>query len=322
MFILGLGGSGHDFSACICNDKQVIGYIEDERITRLKHSFFLGNENTISKMSSVFYLCDKFGISLSDIKIIVKNNLLMDIFYSKFIPERNIFSIGHHYAHACSAYYPSEFSESAILVVDGAGDPFDEDHSETISFWYGNGDYIENLYTHTGKVLSKDIYIDYSMPYENSIGGLYRVVTKLIGFGLFDEGKTMGLAPYGTDRYYKKMRSLVEFVDNGSVNISSGSYKHIIEMGKKIHSFQEKADFAFAVQKITNEAIIHAASFLKSITGSNNICIAGGVALNSAANYQLYKKYLFKNYFVQPASGDSGTSIGAALYGAYILTNL
>jgi carbamoyltransferase len=315
MYILGLGGSGHDFSACICNEYNILGYIEDERITRKKHSFYRGNMNTISKMSSAFYLCEKIGIELEDIDYVIVNNILLNDFYSKYFDKNNVISINHHLAHAFSAFYPSEYEEAAILIIDGAGDMIEDNIYETISFWRGNSEGIHNINTFLGKVVSTNIYNDACIPVENSIGGFYRVITKLLGFGLFDEGKTMGLASYGNDKYYDVMKSLISINKDGSFIISSNSYKEIINLSRNIITFQEKADFAFAAQKITNEAVLNAAIALKKISGCNNLCIAGGVALNSVANYEIYKNGLFKNIFIQPAAGDSGTAIGAALYG-------
>lgn len=317
MYVLGLGGSGHDFSACICNEYGILGYIEDERITRIKHSFYLGNQKKISNMSSVWYLLKFLGLSLSDINKIYANLLLLDIFYKEYIKEESIKKIGHHLAHASSAFYPSEFEESAILVIDGAGGTYDGVNSETLSFWYGKGDEIYNVNTFGGKVLSFDIYRDYSMPFTNSLGGLYRVVTNLLGFGLFDEGKTMGLASYGTEKFWPFFKELFDISSEGAFLMGSDSLKKIIEKSLDLHSFQDKADFAYAAQKVTNLSVIKISQILKNKVGCNNICLAGGVALNSVANYALYKQNIFKNYFIQPSAGDAGTALGSALYGIH-----
>jgi len=317
MFILGLGGSGHDFSACICDEHNVLGYVEDERITRLKNSFLLHNRSKISEMNSVFYLCDKLQIDIKDIKHVVINNILEKIFYSNFFSDHDIISINHHLAHACSAFYPSGFDEAAILVVDGAGDKLDDGTSETISFWYGDRSGLQNLLTFSGKQISENIYNDTIMPFENSIGGFYRAVTNLLGFGLFDEGKVMGLASYGNDRFCKSMRNLVSLEENGAFVVTCKGYENLVLMSEDLSSFQDKADFAFAAQTITNDAVLNAAVALKNVTGCKHICISGGVALNSVANYKIYKKNIYEDFFIQPASGDAGTAIGAALYGMH-----
>jgi carbamoyltransferase len=319
MYILGLGGSGHDFSACVCDNDKILGFIEDERITRIKHSFFLGNDKKISEMSSVFYLCNMLGIELSEFELVIANNIIKEEFYNQYIPHDKVIKINHHLSHASSAYFPSEFKSSAILIIDGAGDSYEEGLSETVSLWYGEDKRIINLLTHKGRVVPYEVYTDFSLPFENSIGGMYRVVTNLIGFGLFDEGKTMGIASYGSDKYYKQMRNLVDYDENGMFLMPIESYKKLIEMGSRLNTFQDKADFSYAAQKITNESVVNAAKTVKKLTGSENICIAGGVALNSVANYAIYKSKLFKHFFIQPAAGDDGTSIGASLYGAYQL---
>ena len=319
MYILGLGGSGHDFSACVCDDEKILGFIEDERLTRLKHSFFLGNDKKISEMRSVFYLCDMLGIELSEFKLVIANNIIKEEFYNQYFSHDKVLKINHHLSHASSTYYPSEFSSSAVLIIDGAGDAYQDGLSETMSLWYGENKKIENILTHKGKMIPYEVYTDFSMPYENSIGGMYRVVTNLIGFGLFDEGKTMGLASYGTDKYCNRMKNLVDYDEEGMFLMPVESYKKLIEMGSQLDTFQDKADFAYAAQKITNESVVNAARAVKKQTGSANICIAGGVALNSVANYFIYKSGLFKHFFIQPAAGDDGTSIGTALFGAYQL---
>lgn len=315
MYILGLGGSGHDFSACISNENGVIGYIEDERITRIKHSFFWGNEEKIQEMNSVWYLFEKLGIEMQDIYKVYANNLLLNIFYKNFIDENNIVKIGHHKAHAASAYFPSEFEEAAILVIDGAGEEYSKGLHETTSYWFGRGNKIENIQTFGGAVVSCDTYIDYSMPFLNSIGGFYRVVTNLLGFGLFDEGKTMGLASYGTERYWSFFKNTFDISSDGFFLFDEESYRKIILLGNTLLTFEEKADFAYSAQKVTNIAVVEAARALYKKTKCRNLCIAGGVALNSVANYMIYKNKIFNDFFIQPSAGDAGTSIGAALYG-------
>lgn len=317
MYVLGLGGSGHDFSACLCDDTSILGYIEDERITRIKHSFILGNENKINEMNSVWYLLKQFDLGLSDISRIYTNDLLDERFYKNFIADNSIKKIRHHLSHAASAYYPSEFQDSAILIIDGAGGEWENENCETISFWYGKDKSIQNIRTFGGKVVSFDTFIDISMPFTNSAGGFYRVVTNLLGFGLFDEGKIMGLASYGTDKYWSSFSPLFDVSNEGAFLFGEESFKKLINLSYSVKSFQDKADFAFSAQKVINIAVTSAAQALKKLTNCNNVCIAGGVALNSVANYSIYKNDIYKNYFIQPASGDAGTAIGAALYGLY-----
>ena len=314
MFVLGLGGSGHDFSACLCNENKILGYIEDERITRIKHSFLLGNEEKKKKMSAARCLLNMYGIHCSQLASVVVNDLLSELYYKEYFPDDKITTISHHLAHAASAFYPSSYNEAAILVIDGAGALQATGEYETISFWYGKGNKITRLMTHTGKVVSYGIYRDISMPCTDSIGGFYRAVTHLLGFGLFDEGKTMGLSSYGTDRYWNHFKRWFDVSSDGHFYFGDQSFNELVNLANELKTFQDKADFAYATQKVTNIAVVSAAKAIKRYTDCRRLCMAGGVMLNSVSNYKVYKTNLFSDIFIQPAAGDAGTAIGAAMY--------
>lgn len=314
MKILGLGGSGHDFSACICVDGKIENFIADERITRIKHSFIIGNQTKIKDMMSVKYLMDMLETKIEDMDIIVKNNILSPYFYSD-IQRKTILSINHHLAHAASAFYTSEYNEADILVVDGGGDQDEEGMIESISFWHGKGSQIEKIDSFAGRLVSREVFFDFSMPSHNSIGGFYHAATIMLGFGTFDEGTVMALASYGNSKkYYKILKEYILYGKQGQFLFDDIGYLALKKSIERAQGFQEKADIAAAVQKITEEALIVATQSIKKLSGSENLCIAGGVALNSVANYKIYSSGIYNNIFIPPMVADDGTSIGAALY--------
>jgi len=317
MNVLGLGGSNHDFSSCIVKDGKVIWMVEDERITRKKHGIGLGIE--LAKGLSWKSCLDIANMCLEDIDLVVANDILNKALYHRI--GKDVLLINHHLAHAASSYYPSEFENSAILVVDSVGSKDFVDgvyKYESVSFFYGDNKKIELLDKQYGKNIEGTDNI------ENSLGVLYSIITLVIGFKEHEEGKTMGLAPYGTDRYYEKVKNHFRHVGNGKIEMTEEdiskllSYKNFIDsIQDEDEKFKVKADFAWAVQKILEDTIVYFGEHLLKLTGASNLCIAGGVGLNSVANYKIYKTGIFKNIFVQPATGDNGTSIGSALYGYY-----
>lgn len=321
MRVLGLGGSNHDFSSCIVQDGEVLNMIEEERITRKKYGVGLGI--SLARGCSIKYCLHQLKLSLEDMDLIVGNDILSKVMYQRM--GKPVTLINHHLAHAASAFYPSDFEESAILVVDAVGSKEIVDGKklyESVTYAYGDNREIFSLEKVKGSNLDGTDYI------ENSLGIFYAVITEIIGFGEHEEGKTMGLAPYGTGKYYNELKKHVRLIGNGKVEIKEEDIWQLLEYKTLINQiknekdqFQTKADFAFSAQKILEEAILYMAEHLYQLTKCKNLCIAGGIGLNSVANYKLYKKGLFKNIFIQPAAGDNGTSIGSALYGYYGILN-
>ncbi|MBI3509270.1 MAG: carbamoyl transferase [Bacteroidetes bacterium] len=217
----------------------------------------------------------------------------------------------HHFCHAASCFYPTPFEDAAILTIDGAGE------WTTSMLAHGKG----NSITRIGGV---------NTPY--SLGAFYQAVSRHLGFKLIEgPGKLMGLASYGnpdTD-VYKKMREIIKLTGDGGFkfNMSYLSYHYTRKTGvtKKFTdafgpSKDKGADWsdhelnvAAAAQHIVEDVILHMVRTLKKKTNSENLCMAGGVALNSVTNGLIAKENLFKNIFIQPAAGDSGTAMGAAL---------
>lgn len=220
--------------------------------------------------------------------------------------------IEHHYCHAASAFYPSPFNDAAILTIDGAGE------WTTTLLAHGKENKINKIAT-----------VD--TPY--SLGAFYQAISMHVGFKLIEgPGKMMALASFGNanGEVYKKLRSLFQFEENGkySFDMNYFSYHYSRKSGvsekftqlfgasktEKRDWNQAELDLAASAQRIVEELFIHMATHLKKVTGSDNICLAGGVALNSVANGKLIQSGLFKNIFIQPAAGDSGTSLGSAFY--------
>lgn len=216
----------------------------------------------------------------------------------------------HHLCHAASTFYPSGFYEAAILTVDGAGE------WSTTLFAHGKGNRLAKLGT-----------VD--TPY--SLGAFYQAISMHLGFKLIEgPGKLMALASFGNANgtVYKDLRSLFRFEEQGkySFDISYFSYHYSRKSGvsKKFNALfgpsktetgnwnQRELDLAASAQRIIEELFLHFGTYLKKATGADAICLAGGVALNSVANGKLIQSGLFKHIFIQPAAGDSGTSLGSA----------
>lgn len=325
MYILGLGGSLHDFSACLMRDDEILVAIEEERITRQKHavnkkeleSAIVNNQlwkfmqrvpnNTLK--ASVEYCLEYAGIDYEDIDLVVTTDS------NTYLPVVNSFQhmviMNHHMSHIASAYYASGYEEAAVLVVDGRGSKVSYNNKtgyESVTLAYAKGNKIEIL----DKVL------------DHSIGHFYSAVTLAVGFGILEDGKTMGLSSYGTDTYLEEMNkcycikdSRVEFL--WSLDEVKSFITNKLKDVDEDNLFQARADMAYAAQKIIEDMVCYYADRLYKETGCDKLCIAGGVALNSVANGVVYKKLNFSDIFIPPAAGDNGLAFGCALYGANYL---
>jgi carbamoyltransferase len=351
MYVIGLNSGiiGHDAAACLIKDGEIVAAVEEERFNREKHSGKF-------PIKAIEFCCKQAGISPKDVDIwayywdrdkLMKRywNVLphlslgdglnyiasMRLFWSKtFIkslrqqfkenldvsPDRILF-VPHHLTHAASCFYLSGFKESAILTVDGFGE------YESSLLMHGSG-----LEMKTLKAIA--------LP--TSIGVMYSCMTSFMGFRANSgEYKVMGLSPYGTPKYYEALKQFVRFNDDGTYEIdprfytkmnyrdfyNDGKFPEFIvkALGKprKPESVitQREKDLAASLQKITEECILHSARYLKQVTKSKRLCMAGGVALNSVANTKIKKELGFEEIFIQPAASDSGCSLGAACY-AYV----
>lgn len=323
MKILGLGGSSHDFSACLLIDGEIKYAIEEERISRIKHSLDVGNK--LFRCRAVDYLLEAASLSIDDIDHIVGNDIIDPRYYIKYNHRINL--INHHLAHAASAFYCSPFEEAAILVIDGFGSAIDNmgEEYETITYYVGKKTEISELKKIAGSVSRKELYPSF----QNSLGAFYLAITRAIGFEFLQEGKTMGLSAYGKDTYVDEFKSCYMCDSEGGFIFTEAQKEAMIAIIKEKISkaknqdeeFQIKADIAYAGQYHLENVFVKVCNYLYKITGLKNICLAGGVALNSVANFKIIEKTPFEHIFVQAAAGDNGTSIGSALYAYYNIFN-
>ena len=216
------------------------------------------------------------------------------------LDPRKILVINHHLAHAYGVFYSSGFERAAVLIVDGRGS-----EKETQSLFVATQEKIELIES------TKAI----------GIGLLYAAVTQAIGFDLLQEGKTMGLAPYGA-AVNKRIFNFPRLFNGVTTDYSSVCMEDSYEMGAPhapILSFEDKARAAFEVQEETEAALLHLAKYASERTGESHLCISGGVALNSVANYKILRSGIFTDIFINPAASDTGIPLGAALYGYHAI---
>lgn len=345
MLILGINYPSHDTAVALIEDGNVIFSLEEERLSREKHS----RDFPILALEA----CLKYAnIEINDIDVIT---LPMDIdkvvssgvlkyslsnypLTEKLIPshmgvvsnflnleneirERLSYNnkvefISHSLSHMASSYFLSGFDSSALYCIDGVG----EFASSVI------GEASENKIS----LMEED-----NINFPHSIGLLYAGVTDYLGFKyMCDEGKVMGLAPYGDPSVYRDVfDNIVSFKDEGQYEFNLDyltyykerdtwvSEKFIAECGprrdKNGEITQNYMDVAAALQEITEKVMLHTTNYLYEVTQNDNICLAGGVALNCVANGRILRETKFKNVYVQPAANDAGTALGSALYYYY-----
>jgi carbamoyltransferase len=351
-YVLGLNLS-HDISCALVKNGQLVCGIAEERLNRIKR--FAGgvdHEGMTNKhvpKLSVQYCLEAAEISITDVDLIVVSTCVVVNFQSynirqltksevleqlpAGIDETRVHIVGHHLGHAASAFFPSSFEEAAIVIADGGGNLLPAENEaadspnlfeERVTLYHGKGDGIEVVRrftdgTSSGGQLRNEKHC--------SLGDFYQSATLFTGFKSGDEGKTMGLAPYGSNRYYEDFLGAIKF-DNESMSIDpafqfnkwtnpTGAYDGRfgnIRKGTGDPGEIEK-DVAAAVQYALEEALVNIATQAQQATGSRNLCLAGGIALNSVANKKILDRTAFDNIFVQPASGDDGCAIGNALLG-------
>lgn len=351
--ILGISAFYHDSAAAIVIDGKVVAAAQEERFTRDKHTpDFPANAIKYCLEEAGLELNDLDAIAFYD-KPFLKFERLLETYYAfapksllsflKSIPvwinEKlffkklifdNLKEVGyldkkkvkllfpeHHLSHAASAFYPSPYQESAIMTVDGVGE------WSTASIGVGNGN---------------DLKIVKELHFPHSVGLLYSAFTYFLGFTVNSgEYKLMGLAPYGnptseeTDKFEQLIRKyLVEIKEDGSIWLNQKYYNYATGLRmvhdnkwEEIFGFPRRDDedelkqhhcnLALAIQRVTEDIVMKMAREAKRISGSDNLCMAGGVALNCVANGKLQKAGIFKNIYIQPAAGDAGGALGAAL---------
>ncbi len=345
--ILGISAFFHDSAAAIIVDKEIIAAAQEERFSRVKFDssfpknaikYCLNQANlTISDIDEIVYFENtylKFDRIFSNYTNYLPksffqfSNAIFSWFSEKLFLEKNIKKelgwkkeikkTSHHLSHAASAFYPSPFEDAAIIILDSVGE------WACTSIGYGNKNEVKLL---------KEI------KFPNSLGMFYSAFTQFSGFRVnADEYKLMGLAPYGKPKYKEKiLKNIIKINDDGSYkldlkyfqfhfgyNTISPNFEKLF--GQKIRKKDEDireidCDLAASAQSVLDDIFLKIAITAKKITGSKNVVLAGGVALNCVSNGKLAESKIFQNIWVQPASGDAGGALGAALYLSYLNSN-
>lgn len=351
MNILGISAYYHDSAACLSRDGVIIAAAQEERFTRKKHdSHFPANainycvregrihpneidyvafyDKPLLKFERILetYLnyapkgIKSFSMSMP---LWIKEKLFLPKMLKKELNElfgltgknkidwvQRLLYPEHHQSHAASAFYPSPFKSAAILTIDGVGE-----------------------WATTSAGIGKDNNIDilYEIHFPHSLGLLYSAFTYYLGFKVNSgEYKVMGLAPYGEPKYTKLIyENLIDLKEDGSFTLNMEYFDYCTGLTMTNGRFnklfggtprkpetklsQKDMDLARSIQDVTEEVVLRMVKFLKKETNEENLCLAGGVALNCVANGKIFKKEIFKNIWIQPCAGDAGGALGAAL---------
>ncbi len=339
MHILGISAYYHDSAACLVRDGEIVAAAQEERFTRKKHDHDF-------PARAVEFCLRRAGVEASEVdyvafydKPLLKFERLLETYidyaprgirsFLKAMPlwlreklwireqvaeqanyKGKVLFTEHHESHAASAYFPSPFESAAVLTMDGVGE------WATSSYGYGRGNELHLL---------KELH------FPHSLGLLYSALTYYTGFKVNSgEYKVMGLAPYGEPRYVRQLLDeVVDLCEDGSLrlNMKYFNFAHGLTMtnvafdellGGKARQpeselTQREMDLARSVQDVTEEAMLRMARHVRRETGERNLCLAGGVALNCVGNGKILREGIFDNVWIQPAAGDAGGSLGAAL---------
>ena len=346
MRVLGLSAFYHDSAAALIEDGRIVAAAQEERFTRKKH-------DSGFPAHAVDYVLNEAGVELSGVdyvafydKPFLKFERLLETYlavaprgyrsftmalplwlkeklFQKSLIQRTLKASApdydwndrllfaeHHQSHAASAFYPSPYDEALVLTMDGVGE------WATTSIGLGRGNHIE---------IMKEIH------FPHSLGLLYSAFTYYLGFKVNSgEYKVMGLAPYGEPKYTQTIRdNLIDFKDDGSYRLDLDYFDYCTGLRMTNERFdslfggpprgpdelltQHHMDIAASLQKVTEEAVLRLARSAARETGAKNLCLAGGVALNCVANGKLLREGGFDGIWIQPAAGDAGGALGAAL---------
>lgn len=356
--VLGISAFYHDSAAAVVIGGQIIAAAQEERFTREKHTAAFPKQAIQYCLEEAGLTIDELDAVVFYDKPLLKFERLLQTYYAyapkglrsflkaiptwvseKMLLKKQIFDglkeVGpyekkgvkllfpeHHLSHAASAFFPSPHKKAAILTIDGVGEWC------TASIGLGEG---------------KDIKILKEMEFPHSVGLLYSAFTYYLGFKVNSgEYKLMGLAPYGnpeaeqTLAFIKAIKTrLVDIKTDGSIWLNQRYFNYAVGMRmakakkwaelfgfprrkEELDIEQHHCNLALAIQTVTEEIVLKMAEEAKRITGAESICLAGGVALNCVANGKLLKKGTFQNVYIQPAAGDSGGALGAALAASYM----
>ncbi len=346
-YILGISAFYHDSAATLIYEGKIIAAAQEERFTRIKHDsnypynaikFVLNFANLkLSDVDSIVFYEKPFlkferlletyvafapkgfiqfvkAVPLWLREKLFQKMMLMNLLkqnQKSFNNEEKILFSEHHLSHAASAFFPSPFNEAIVLTADGVGE------WATTTVAIGKG---------------KDLEIKKEIHFPHSLGLLYSAFTYFTGFKVNSgEYKLMGLAPYGEPKYYDKiLNNLIDVKEDGSFRLDQSYFNYATGLtmtNQKFHDLfgenprdpnNEKItefhmDIAASIQKVTEEIMLKLSKSLKEEYKINNLCLAGGVALNCVANGKIAKEQIFENIWIQPAAGDAGGSLGAAL---------
>ena len=352
--ILGISAFYHDSAASLIIDGKIIAAAQEERFTRKKHdssypknaiNFVLEFANLqLSQIDQIVFFekpflkferlletyvafapkgflsfCKAMPIWIKE-KLFQKHLLFNKLkeHDENYISDKNIFFSDHHLSHAASAFYPSPFKEAVILTADGVG----EWATTTVAL---------------GKKSTLEIKKELHFPH--SLGLLYSAFTYFLGFKVNSgEYKVMGLAPYGEPIYVNKIKKIVDIKDDGTFRLDQNYFNYATGLTMTNNKFdrlfnsmrrdpiideltQFHMDIASSIQKVTEEIMLKLAKSIRNKYGIKNLCLAGGVALNCVANGKILQEKIFDNIWVQPAAGDAGGSLGAALAFYYLDQN-
>ena len=340
--ILGVSAYYHDAAAALIVDGRIVAAAQEERFTRKKHDAAFpthavdyclreGNLSLEQIDYAVFYdkpllkfdrlietylafAPDGFASFRQAIPIWIKEKLFQDRELRKGLRgkyKRRFLYAVHHVSHAASAFFPSPYEDAAILTLDGVGE------WSTATLGHGRGNRVS---------------ISHELRFPHSLGLLYSAFTYFCGFKVNSgEYKLMGLAPYGEPRYVDRIvGNIVQVKDDGSIWMDQSYFNYCQGLTMTSKKFDElfggpprtpetpiterEMDIAASIQKVTEDAMLKAARHLHKQTGSRNLCLAGGVALNCVGNGVILREGPFENIWIQPAAGDAGGAVGAALY--------
>ena len=353
MNILGISAYYHDAAACLVVDGEIISAAQEERFTRKKHdenfpinaiNYCLSEVKLAAHQIDYVVFYDKpflkferlfetylafapkgFKSFSTSLPVWIKDKLFQKSVILDALKEfldkdvdwstRLLFS-EHHLSHAASAFFPSPFEEAAVLTMDGVGE------WATTSLAVGKG---------------SNLTVKNEIHFPHSLGLLYSAMTYYTGFKVNSgEYKVMGLAPYGEPKYADLIKNhLIDIKEDGSFHLDMSYFNYCTGLTMTSERFnqlfgapprksesilsQREMDLAASIQAVTEEVVIKLARGIKKSTGSNNLCLAGGVALNCVANGKLLRENIFDHIWIQPASGDAGGAVGAALAAYYLM---
>lgn len=330
--IVGLGGSGHEWSTCAVRGNDMVA-VAEERVTRKKYGLGVDLLAAESRRACL----DALEASSVDVEKVVVCDLVPRPFYFPFRNKVDV--INHHLAHAHCAFATSGVERAAILVVDNSGSVMDGNKTgavrevETASIFDAGPDGIKLVKKITGAhhlqaATETDFY--QAGRTENSLGYFYRSASLALGFsfqnplgpGVFSEdGKTMGLSPYGDTRYVDDVGELIDLSERGGLKCDHEAIDAFMGRCLRRGRFDERAALAYAVQHHLERAMVHLATYAHELTGHDCLCVAGGVGLNSVANGKLVSDTPFRHVYVPPAPSDDGISLGCATYGMWEMTS-